>query len=71
MPQQGTVKYFNSTQGTGFITPDGATTDIFIVIAEVERAGIDRINTGQRLEFEVNEDPRSGRQSAVNLKLIT
>jgi cold shock protein len=66
----GTVKFFNTQKGYGFIAPTGGGggKDVFVHISAVERAGLTTLNEGQRLEFEL-EDSR-GKTSAVNLKLM-
>jgi CspA family cold shock protein len=63
----GTVKWFNSQKGYGFIQPTGGSKDVFVHISAVERAGLSSLNEGQQVEFEI-EDNR-GKSSAVNLKL--
>lgn len=62
----GTVKFFNSAKGFGFISPDGGAKDVFVHISAVERAGMHSLNDGQKVSFEV-ESGRDGRLSAVNL----
>ena len=64
----GTVKWFNATKGFGFIQPDGGGADVFVHISAVERAGIGTLNEGQKISYELETDPRKGKQSAVNLK---
>ncbi|MBY0317697.1 MAG: cold-shock protein [Reyranella sp.] len=66
----GTVKWFNATKGFGFIQPDDGGKDAFVHISAVERAGIDRLVEGQKVEFELVSDRRSGKMSADNLKRI-
>jgi cold shock protein len=64
----GTVKWFNSQKGYGFIQPTGGGgRDVFVHISAVERAGLSSLNEGQHVEFEI-EDNR-GKSSAVNLKV--
>ncbi len=63
----GTVKWFNSQNGYGFIQPEDGTKDVFVHISAVERAGIGNLYEGQRLSFEV-ERGNQGKTSAVNLR---
>ncbi|MBC7144868.1 MAG: cold-shock protein [Thioclava marina] len=65
---EGTVKWFNSTKGYGFIAPNDGGKDIFLHISAVERAGIQRLDDGQKVTYEL-ETGRDGRQSASNLEL--
>lgn len=64
----GTVKFFNSTKGFGFIAPDDGSTDVFVHISAVERAGMRTIVEGQKLSFDVVQDPRKGKSAAENLQ---
>ncbi|MCA0946809.1 cold-shock protein [Salipiger pacificus] len=64
----GTVKWFNSTKGFGFIAPESGYKDIFLHVTALERAGISRIDDGQKVTFDV-ETGRDGRESASNLAL--
>ena len=66
---QGTVKWFNSTKGFGFITPDDGGADAFVHISAVERAGLSSLAEGQRFSFELVRD-RRGKMSAENLKPV-
>lgn len=66
----GTVKWFNATKGFGFIQPDDGGKDAFVHISAVERAGLDGLVEGQKIQFELVSDRRSGKMSADNLKRI-
>jgi CspA family cold shock protein len=63
----GTVKWFNSQKGYGFIQPSGGGRDVFVHISAVERAGLSSLNEGQRVEFEIMEN--RGRTSAENIRV--
>ncbi len=63
----GTVKWFNSQKGFGFIQPDDGSKDVFVHISAVERAGMGSLNEGQKLTFEL-ERGQQGKTSAVNLQ---
>lgn len=65
---KGTVKWFNSTKGFGFISPEGGKKDVFVHISAMERAGIRELADGQAVSFDI-EAGRDGRESAINLKL--
>ncbi|EPX80515.1 Cold shock protein CspG [Salipiger mucosus DSM 16094] len=64
----GTVKWFNTTKGFGFIEPEQGNRDVFLHISAVERAGISRVEDGQKVTFDV-ETGRDGREAASNLAL--
>jgi cold shock protein len=64
---RGTVKWFNSQKGYGFIAPQGGGKDVFVHISAVERAGMTSLNEGQVVEFE--EVSNRGKTSAENLKV--
>ncbi len=64
----GTVKWFNSQKGFGFIAPDDGGTDAFVHISAVERAGLSDLREGQKLGFELVTDRKSGKLAAENLK---
>ena len=64
----GTVKWFNTVKGYGFITPDEGGKDAFVHISAVERAGLAGLDEGQRVSYEL-QPGRDGKSSAENLKL--
>ena len=66
----GTVKWFNSHKGFGFIQPDNGGSDAFVHISAVERAGLGMLSEGQKVEFDLVADRRSGKMSADNLKKV-
>jgi CspA family cold shock protein len=65
---KGTVKWFNSQKGFGFIQPDNGDKDVFVHISAVERAGMSTLNEGQKITFDIVADRRSGKSSADNLR---
>lgn len=64
----GTVKWFNGTKGFGFIAPDEGGDDVFVHITALQDAGIDNLDDGQKVSYEIAEN--RGRESAVELKLV-
>jgi cold shock protein len=64
----GTVKWFNSQKGYGFIQPDDGSKDVFVHISALERAGLATLNEGQSVSYDL-ERGQQGKTSAVNLKL--
>ena len=66
----GTVKWFNSTKGFGFIQPDQGGPDVFVHISAVERAGLNGLNEGDKISYEIVADKRSGKSSADSLKKV-
>ncbi|ASP36035.1 cold-shock protein [Labrenzia sp. VG12] len=66
----GTVKFFNSTKGFGFIQPEDGAADVFVHITAVERAGMPPLVEGQKVSFEVVQDRRSGKSAADNLQAV-
>ena len=67
---QGTVKWFNSQKGYGFIQPDGGGTDVFVHLSAVERAGLHSLNEGQKVTYDVVSDRKTGKTSADNLRAV-
>ena len=65
---KGTVKWFNTTKGFGFIAPEGGRKDVFVHITALERAGLRELKDGQAVTFEI-QSGRDGRESAIDLKL--
>ena len=64
----GTVKWFNATKGYGFIQPDDGSPDVFVHVSAVERAGMDTLQEGQKVSYELQRDPKRGKSSAENLR---
>ena len=63
----GTVKWFNPTKGYGFIAPEDGSSDVFVHISALEKAGLHHLNEGQKLSYELASN--NGKTSAANLKL--
>jgi cold shock protein len=66
----GSVKWFNSQKGFGFIQPDDGGKDVFVHISAVERAGMQNLNEGQKISYDVVADQRTGKSSADNLRAV-
>lgn len=66
----GTVKWFNSTKGFGFIQPDDGGADVFVHISAVERAGMRELADNQKISYDLERDNRSGKMSAANLQAL-
>jgi cold shock protein len=66
----GTVKWFNSQKGFGFIEPDQGGPDVFVHISAVERSGLRGLNEGQKVSYELVQDKRSGKTSAGELRVV-
>jgi CspA family cold shock protein len=66
----GTVKFFNLQKGFGFISPEDGSQDVFVHVSAVERAGWTTLNEGQRISFDLINDPKKGKTNAQNLKAV-
>ena len=66
----GTVKWFNSGKGYGFIQPDEGGPDVFVHISAAERANLPGLSEGQKISYEEQRDPKRGKSSAENLKAV-
>ena len=66
---RGTVKWFNAQKGYGFIQPDDGSKDVFVHISAVERAGMQSLNEGQKVSYDLVADRRTGKSSADNLRV--
>ena len=66
----GTVKFFNTQKGFGFIQPDDGSKDVFVHITAVERAGMRSLVEGQKISYDVVADKRTGKGSAENLRAV-
>lgn len=69
MRQSGTVKFFNTTKGFGFITPDGASKDVFVHVSALQQSGIPHLNDGQRVTFETEPDRHGKGPKAVDIQI--
>ena len=64
----GTVKWFNTKKGYGFIAPEGGSNDVFVHSSALEKAGLQALDEGQKVEYELAEN--KGKESAVNLSVV-
>lgn len=69
MTTTGTVKFFNHTKGFGFIAPEEGGKDVFVHISALERAGLPPLNEGDRVSFEIEDDPRGRGKQATNIQM--
>ncbi|MFD9567200.1 cold-shock protein [Streptomyces sp. NPDC059994] len=67
---RGRVKWFNTTKGFGFIKPEDSDADIFVHISAVSAAGLNTLNDDQEVEFEIEENQKNGKASAINLRVL-
>ena len=67
---QGTVKWFNSQKGFGFIQPDDGGKDVFVHISAAERAGMSNLHEGQKISYELVADRKTGKSSADQLRAV-
>ena len=65
----GTVKFFNSDKGFGFITPDGGGPDIFVHVSALQTSGIQSLREGQKVSFDTEPDKRGKGPKAINIEL--
>lgn len=70
MRHNGTLKFFNSDKGYGFISPEDGEKDVFVHISAVQRSGIPELEEGSRLSYEVQPDPRGRGPQAIELQLL-
>jgi CspA family cold shock protein len=66
----GTVKFFNTQKGFGFIQPENGEKDVFVHISAVERAGMGTLSEGQKVSFDIVADRRTGKSAADNLRAV-
>jgi len=69
MRQQGTMKFFNTNRGFGFITPDDGGNDVFVHITALQRSGLPALEDGTKVTFEVEDDRRGRGKQAKNIEL--
>ena len=67
----GTVKWFNEQKGYGFITPDGREPDVFFHVSALQKAGIREVREGDRLQYDLETNPKKNKLAAVNLRLVS
>ncbi len=69
MSTTGTVKFFNHSKGFGFITPEDGSKDVFVHVTALERSGISQVNEGDKVTFEIEDDPRGRGKQATNVQM--
>lgn len=70
MRQNGTVKFFNTQKGYGFIAPDDGAKDVFVHVTAVERSGVPPLDKGMKISFELEDDKRGRGPQAVNIEIV-
>lgn len=65
----GTVKWFNTQKGYGFIQPDDGGADVFVHITALEKSGLRSLNEGQKIVYDIQNDPKKGKAAAVNIQV--
>ncbi|MGI9382583.1 MAG: cold-shock protein [Methyloligellaceae bacterium] len=71
MPINGTVKFFNHSRGFGFISPEDGSKDVFVHVTALERSGLPALDEGEKVTFEVEDDPRGRGKQATNIQLAS
>jgi CspA family cold shock protein len=66
--ESGTVKFFNEQKGFGFIAPDNGSSDVFVHVTALERAGLRGLSQGQKVSFDTEQDKRSGKTAVANIR---
>ena len=66
--ESGTVKFFNEQKGFGFIAPDNGSSDVFVHVTALERAGLRSLSQGQKVSFDTEQDKRSGKTAVANIR---
>ncbi len=69
MSQSGTVQFFNHSKGYGFIEPEDGTKDVFVHISALQRSGVGELNEGDKVSFEVEDDPRGRGKQVSSISL--
>lgn len=71
MPINGTVKFFNHSRGFGFIAPEDGSKDVFVHVTALEASGIPSIDEGDKVTFEIEDDPRGRGKQAASIALVS
>ncbi len=69
MSTNGTVKFFNHSKGFGFITPEDGSKDVFVHVTALERSGISQVDEGDKVTFDIEDDPRGRGKQATNIQM--